>query len=136
MSSDAKSQPSCRFIRAYVGRCGSLYVGPSGMCEKHATTACSSCGVPATRECAHAGQFVCGSPLCDDCGEATSEQGYHGHARMPGRGRGALNLVFTGPPDALVFAEAEDKAGKSVRVGRWYREGDLTILAIDTLVPS
>ena len=55
----------CPFIVAWVGKCkkppaiGELY------CEKHKGEKCWKCGVQATKECAHAGQFVCGMPECD-----------------------------------------------------------------------
>lgn len=132
---DQVSRVTCTFSLAYTGLCGSVYVGPSGMCAEHDKTLCVACGAKALGQCAHASQFVCGSPLCADCGSATSPQGYHTHARLPGRGRGALNLVFSGEAPDLVFVEAEDKDGTSVAVGRWFREGKLTILALDTLSP-
>lgn len=54
----------CRFNMAWVGHCNQPCVGD--ICEKHAKKKCR-CGKQATRECSHAGQFVCGAPLCDDC---------------------------------------------------------------------
>lgn len=128
--------PTCRFSLAWIGPCGSVYVGPTGMCEKHAATLCVSCKAPATGECCHTGQFVCGHPLCDDCGSAQTPQGYHTHARKPGRGRGALNFIFSGETPSLVFVEVEGKDGKSVRVGRWFTENGRHVLAIDSLTPD
>lgn len=121
----------CTYNEPYLGRCGSIYTGPDGMCEKHSKARCISCKAPATHGCAHAGQFVCGHALCDNCGGATSPQGYHTHAPLPGKGRGRLNIVFSGEQPNLVFVEVEDADKKGIRVGRWIQEGDLTILVID-----
>ena len=127
---------SCKFDCAHHGPCGSLFVGPDGMCEKHSKAVCVSCGAKAIGECSHASQFVCGSPLCADCTGEQTPQGYHRHARRSGRGRGLINIVFSGEEPDLVFVEVEDKVGKSVCVGRWFKEGDLSILAIDALPVS
>lgn len=57
--------PTCGFSMAYVGSCKSTEISNNGQCEKHQDKC--SCGELATNSCAHAGQFVCGRPLCDNC---------------------------------------------------------------------
>ena len=62
----------CRFDKAYQGQCENVAPrpvvdGPWPYCEEHKSMVCCFCGKHATRECDHAGQFVCGYPLCDDC---------------------------------------------------------------------
>jgi hypothetical protein len=58
-------KPICQFSQAWVGRCESTNILDNGQCEKHQDKC--SCGELATNSCAHAGQFVCGRPLCDNC---------------------------------------------------------------------
>lgn len=54
----------CPFIEAWIGKCkktpevGELY------CDRHKDQKCWKCGTQATSNCAHAGQFVCGTPQC------------------------------------------------------------------------
>lgn len=54
--------PRCKFSLAFIGSCNEPLP-----CSKHSATACCVCRQPATHECAHTGQFVCGFPLCDKC---------------------------------------------------------------------
>ena len=62
----ATAEFGCRYLPAYSGRCGAL-AGESGFCAHHVGKECRVCGVQATNECNHTGQFVCGTPLCSDC---------------------------------------------------------------------
>ena len=55
----------CGFNKAWVGNCKSKDLLDNGQCREHQTKC--SCGKLATKECSHAGQFVCGRPLCDSC---------------------------------------------------------------------
>lgn len=57
--------PTCRYAEPWQGECGSKNILDNGQCEKHQSKC--SCGQVATHGCSHAGQFVCGRPLCDDC---------------------------------------------------------------------
>lgn len=57
----------CAYDVAWIGRCGREAAEGETCCEKHRGVKCASCGAPATRECDHTGQFVCGFPLCNDC---------------------------------------------------------------------
>lgn len=60
-----KGVGECPFVEAWVGKCkkapeiGELY------CDRHKDMKCYRCGAQATSNCAHAGQFVCGTPMCD-----------------------------------------------------------------------
>mgnify|MGYP001259955189 CR=1 FL=1 len=56
----------CRRMMSWAGRCQSTDINDNGFCANHAKDRCH-CGKQATKECGHAGQFVCGAPLCDDC---------------------------------------------------------------------
>lgn len=56
---------TCKYEIAWYGKCNADANGD--ICEKHAKVKCVVCGEQATNECNHAGQFVCGSPLCDNC---------------------------------------------------------------------
>jgi hypothetical protein len=74
----------CGFDAAWIGPCEEMRP-----CPRHADKKCGVCGIAATRECDHAGQFVCGYPLCDDCegvdGDASKGLGWgfmgHKHVR-------------------------------------------------------
>ncbi len=77
------NETSCKFNKAWIGLCGKEPVNERGMCPEHAVKKCVSCGKPATRECSHTGQFVCGYSLCDDCRHGippAGEEGYFGCA--------------------------------------------------------
>lgn len=56
----------CLFIESWRGRCNAA-VTENGRCTTHASMMCVVCGAPATHDCDHTGQFVCGAPLCDNC---------------------------------------------------------------------
>ena len=72
--------PRCNFDVCWVGECGKtdrskkavVQLSIAGgkktyhLCEEHAKLRCH-CGIQATTQCAHAGQFVCGAPLCPNC---------------------------------------------------------------------
>lgn len=60
-----KPVPTCQYDMPWRGSCGSKIILDNGQCEDHQDKC--SCGKLATHGCAHAGQFVCGRPLCDDC---------------------------------------------------------------------
>lgn len=62
----ANAEFGCRYRPAYSGRCN-VIAGSNGFCSRHAGQKCRVCGDQATNECNHTGQFVCGTPLCDDC---------------------------------------------------------------------
>lgn len=55
----------CSYSMAWIGLCKAEC--SDQFCEKHSTVNCCVCGAQATNECNHTGQFVCGSPLCDEC---------------------------------------------------------------------
>lgn len=58
----------CKFVKAWIGHCGEPTEGETAFCSIHAGLKCCSCGGQATHECDQTGiQFVCCSPLCDDC---------------------------------------------------------------------
>ena len=59
-------KPTCGFSAAYAGQCKSTKVLDNGQCENHQDKCCM-CGELATQSCSHAGQFVCGAPICDSC---------------------------------------------------------------------
>ena len=56
---------NCTFYLAWRGQCKATCEG--SVCTQHAAVKCCVCGEQATHECAHAGQFVCGAPLCKNC---------------------------------------------------------------------
>lgn len=55
----------CSFVKAWIGECGCKEVLENGQCAEHQKKC--GCGKLAIHECAHAGQFVCGRPLCETC---------------------------------------------------------------------
>jgi len=57
---------NCIFNVAWCGRCAAEATD-GRFCAKHKAEVCVVCGAQATKECDYAGQFVCGSPLCDGC---------------------------------------------------------------------
>lgn len=66
----------CSFDIAWVGKCKNYCLTDAdSTCQEHAELVCSSCGKPATRQCDHTGQFVCGAPLCDDCSHSPPDKG-------------------------------------------------------------
>ena len=80
----------CPYFPAYSSRCNQPK-GDSGYCAAHAGKTCAVCGGHATRECSFCGQFVCGTPLCDDCegfedrSKSSGAWGFlnHSHRRKP-----------------------------------------------------
>ena len=61
------TERKCKFVKAWIGDCGEN-ADESGYCPNHEAMKCCSCKSQATHECDMTGtQFVCGSPLCDDC---------------------------------------------------------------------
>lgn len=58
-TADRKAE-RCNYLVAWVGYCQERKP-----CTKHGGFKCWSCGGPATRDCCHAGQFVCGKPCCE-----------------------------------------------------------------------
>lgn len=57
----------CDFSIAWVGGCKNEAEPGSTNCKEHQKL-CSKCRKKLIRrECSHAGQFVCGRPLCDNC---------------------------------------------------------------------
>lgn len=56
---------TCGYARAWSSQCDCTELLDNGQCKNH--QGLCSCGELATQECAHAGQFVCGRPLCDKC---------------------------------------------------------------------
>ena len=54
-----RAQGLCGFLEAWIGHC--LETAP---CGKHQSKQCWECKAPATRNCAHTGSFVCGTPEC------------------------------------------------------------------------
>lgn len=57
----------CGFGRAWSTPCPEIVPAKGERCDFHRDLFCVSCGEPATHECSHAGQFVCGLPLCNWC---------------------------------------------------------------------
>lgn len=62
----------CKFS-TYGYACGKHVEHGRYLCEEHATAKCASCGQPATHGCDFCGQFVCGTPLCDECTFGTDD---------------------------------------------------------------
>lgn len=56
---------TCQYVLPWQGQCKCTDILDNGNCKEHQDRC--SCGKLATHGCAHAGQFVCGRPLCDDC---------------------------------------------------------------------
>ena len=59
----------CEYNKAWIGTCGKYgqtNIDGHFYCEEHRSIYCS-CGEKAISECSHAGQFVCGRPLCKKC---------------------------------------------------------------------
>lgn len=56
---------TCPFVIGWVGQCKKGVEAGEIYCEKHREEKCFSCKGQATRDCSHAGQFVCGMPMCD-----------------------------------------------------------------------
>lgn len=54
----------CQYDKPWQGTCKAD--AENGYCAKHKEEKCR-CGKQATHGCSHAGQFVCGAPLCDEC---------------------------------------------------------------------
>ena len=66
----------CKYDVPWAGRCQKEAVG-SDYCDEH-NVKCSACKQrQATHGCSHAGQFVCGYPLCDKC--QSYKDGKHKH---------------------------------------------------------
>jgi hypothetical protein len=66
----------CQFSRAWIGKCKK---DGEPFCEDHNGLKCSSCGEPATGECAETlGPLVCGVPLCPDCEHTITADGTNG----------------------------------------------------------
>jgi hypothetical protein len=62
----------CVFDKAWKGACGKPTLNNSDFCEEHDGLLCSRCDSvgeinQATHECEETSQFVCGTPLCDNC---------------------------------------------------------------------
>lgn len=68
----------CKFNIAWVGDCKTEPGEGEDFCQEHSNMKCSSCGEQATHTCEETGQFVCGSPLCDECEHTTAEDGTNG----------------------------------------------------------
>lgn len=68
----------CKFKKAWIGKCQNEVVEGSEFCKEHNNLKCCSCGQPATHDCSETGQFVCGSPLCDDCEHTIFPEGTNG----------------------------------------------------------
>lgn len=93
---------SCRFVPAYSQACGRLTSNSNRICPLH-TAVCAVCGALATNECSYCGQFVCGTPLCDDCEgwnddtKASGSWGFmnHSHRRGPRRKAVAGDIGFS-----------------------------------------
>ncbi len=60
-----RSEGLCIFDQAWIGLCSNKALTGHSVCSDHLGTKCH-CGAQATRECSHAGSFVCGRPLCDE----------------------------------------------------------------------
>ena len=72
----AHGSAQCVWVEAWIGRCKETAT-ENGCCPKHQAKCCS-CGKPATHNCDETGQFVCGSPLCEDCEHTLHEDGTNG----------------------------------------------------------
>lgn len=99
----------CTFDLAWRGACAEPSIGATQRCIKHVSVSCTSCGGRASHECDRTGvQFVCGSPLCDDCtgaevkGNGSDFFGFGGHVHV--RKLGA-------PPIPEAPASASPEAG-------------------------
>lgn len=80
------TRDECVFYEAWQGECGNDSVPGTEppLCEEHRTRECSNCGGQATTMCGHAGQFVCGRPLCETCECPSHNQTGHGSGRTFG----------------------------------------------------
>ena len=84
----------CIYLRCYASEyCNDPCYDDSGICDEHKKMKCCVCGEQATHECNYTGQFVCGSPLCNNCeegeaGDSTKGLGWgfvgHTHRRKKG----------------------------------------------------
>jgi hypothetical protein len=57
---------TCKYDVAWRGRCGIPVADGEQFCSDHVRKCCA-CDNPSVRECDYTGQFVCGSPLCENC---------------------------------------------------------------------
>ncbi|WP_160006912.1 hypothetical protein [Rhizobium sp. 18055] len=62
----------CTFS-TYRYACGKPVEHGRYLCEEHVKVTCASCGNAATHGCDYCGQFVCGTPLCDECTYSTDK---------------------------------------------------------------
>ena len=65
----------CEFDMGYAGRCKGDSSPYSKYCKTHKDMKCVSCGEQATHQCSETFQFVCGSPLCDNCSHSPVNYG-------------------------------------------------------------
>lgn len=61
---EIERETKCQYDIPWAGHCGRPAVG--GYCEVHAGKTCNKCDKQATHGCGYTGQFVCGTPLCDN----------------------------------------------------------------------
>lgn len=79
---------SCKFIKSWIGPCGSKTNNPNGQCDEHQAKCCS-CGALAVMDCEETmGPFVCGCPLCADCEHTTQSNGCNSGGLLPDGLRG------------------------------------------------
>lgn len=81
----------CKFS-TYGYACGKHVEHGRYLCEEHAKATCASCGQPATHGCDFCGQFVCGTPLCDECTFGTDDS-------KPSGAWGFMNHIHISRPE-------------------------------------
>jgi len=81
----------CKFS-TYGYACGKHVEHGRYLCEEHAKATCASCGQPATHGCDFCGQFVCGTPLCDECTFGTDDS-------KPSGAWGFMNHIHVSRPE-------------------------------------
>lgn len=81
----------CKFS-TYGYACGKHVEHGRYLCEEHTKAKCASCGQPATHGCDFCGQFVCGTPLCDECTFGTDSS-------KPAGAWGFINHIHVSKPE-------------------------------------
>ncbi|MBX4870620.1 hypothetical protein HJA85_27245 [Rhizobium bangladeshense] len=81
----------CTFS-TYGYACGKPVEHGRYLCEEHIKAKCASCGQPGTHGCDYCGQFVCGTPLCDECTYSTDNT-------KPAGNWGFMNHIHVSKPE-------------------------------------
>lgn len=80
----------CKFIKAWIGKCGKPTTNGTNYCEEHIGKECVLCNRQATHECDRTPyNFVCGAPLCNN--RECIDKHHEGHDKMAEDTRKKLN---------------------------------------------